>query len=397
MRILGLIVEYNPFHCGHLYHLEEARRVCQPELTVAVMSGHFTQRGDIALVDKWSRAEMAVRAGVDVVFELPTAWALRSARDFAHGAVWHLERFGATHLCFGSEAGELTQLAQIAELIVNEPPEYRESLKYHLSQGLPYPRARNLAAQETTVNDPTELLHPNNILGVAYLSALKRLNSSMVPVTIKRLGAGYHDPDLKQPLASATAIRKGVFDGEIPENLPVPRTTKEILNREFNEGRGPLGLHSFESLIRYVVRNTSAAALDLLPDMEPGLSYRLKSAEEKTSTMALFLAALKTKRYTLTRLQRILCYALLNVSARRLAHIHSRGPQYLRMLALRKGASHLLKKAASSLPVLTRVAEHRTIPALELDIAATNIYTLAFNEGQRSTQQDFTIPPVIVE
>lgn len=398
MRILGLIVEYNPFHSGHLYHLEEAQRVCQPDLTIAIMSGHFTQRGDIAIVDKWSRAEMAVRAGVDAVFELPTAWALRSARDFAHGAVWHLDLFGATHLCFGSEAGDLTQLAEIAELLVDEPQEYRDSLKGHLSKGLPYPRARLLATAAAGASNSDELLHPNNILGVAYLCALKRLNSSIEPVTIKRKGAGYHDPDLQQPLASATAIRKGVLSGKRAEDLPVPSATKAILAREFAAGRGPLTLASFETLIRYAVRNTSVESLSLLPDMEPGLGYRLKKAEEETSNMADFLDALKTKRYTFTRMQRILCYALLGLSASRLAHIHTNGPKYLRLLALKKGASHLLKKSPLGLPILTRVAEHRGMPALELDIAATNIYTLAFpSYGQRKTQQDFTTPPVLVE
>ncbi|KAF0197967.1 MAG: hypothetical protein FD169_30 [Bacillota bacterium] len=398
MRVLGLVVEYNPFHSGHLYHLEESRRVCQPDLTIAVMSGNFTQRGDAAIFDKWARAEMAVRCGVDVVFELPVAWAVRSARDFALGGVWHLDRAGATHLCFGSESGSFQELSQAAAVLQEESKEFQQALRAELSTGVNYPRARYQALRKLGYEKSAILHEPNNILGVAYLLALKKIKSNLIPITIRRQGAHYHDHDLDTPLASATAIRQAILGNTPLDRLPVPMATKEIISRELALGRGPHGIENLNLLIKYAIRNQGADSLAKLLDMEAGLAFRFKRCEESAAMVQEFISCVKTKRYTWTRIQRILCYALLGITTEVTAAIHAEGPQYLRLLALKKEASPLLKRLATSIPIVTRPSELKGNRSLSLDVHATNIYALGFpNIIRVRAQQDLTRPPVIIE
>ncbi|MDP3487789.1 MAG: nucleotidyltransferase [Bacillota bacterium] len=398
MRVLGLVVEYNPFHSGHLYHLEESRRVCQPDLTIAMMSGNFTQRGDAAIVDKWARAEMAVRCGVDVVFELPVAWAVRSARDFALGGVWHLDRAGATHLCFGSESGSAQELSQAADVLQDETAEFQLALRMELSTGVNYPRARYQALRKLGDETSAMLHEPNNILGVAYLLALRKIKSSIIPITIMRQGARYHDNNIESPLASATAIRKAMLSNTPVDSLPVPIATKEIISRELALGKGPHGIENLNLLIKYAIRNQGAESLAKLLDMEVGLAYRFKRCEESAATVQELISCVKTKRYTWTRLQRILCYALLGITTEVSDAIHAEGPQYLRILALKKAAAPLLKRLATSIPIVTRPSELKANTSLSLDVHATNIYALGFPDIIRGrAQQDLTRPPVIIE
>ena len=399
MRILGLIVEYNPFHQGHLYHVSEARRMCQPDLVLAVMSGHFTQRGEAALVDKWTRAEMAARCGVDVVFELPAAWALRSARDFAQGAVQHLHMAGATHLCFGSESCDLPALERVAEALHAESAEFQAVLRQHLAEGMSYPRARAEALRKVLDEGMEQVgTEPNDILGIEYLLALRRLSSNISPVVIKRRGAAYYDESLATPLASATAIRKALFSGSAVEDLPLPASSQNLLARELALGRGPVTLDAYSQVILHLLRSNSAEQLNQLPDMEDGLSYRLKRMAKDHLDLPSLLRALKTKRYTWTRLQRILCYVLLQLTAERLQEIHTVGPCYLRMLALKKDKSALLAKLPSTLPVISSPAKAPSSSSLKLDELATDLFVLGFpKKKERTGGQDLTRPPVLLE
>jgi predicted nucleotidyltransferase len=380
--------------------LEEARKLCQPDLVVAVMSGHFTQRGEAAIVDKWARAEMALRCGVDVVFELPVAWALRSARDFAHGAVHHLHLAGATHLCFGSESADLDSLSQIADLLTEEPPEFREELRRQLQEGRSFPRARANAVNRVLRNRNNESPPgaPNDILGVEYLTALRRLDSTITPLVLKRQGAGYHDTSLHTSMASATAIRQGLLTGSSVPSLPLPDPSQYLLARELALGRGPVTLSSFFPIILHKLRAMSHDDLDCLPDMERGLSYRLKRVAGTETDLPSLLTALKTKRYTWTRLQRLLCYVLLQIRAEDLASIHKKGPSYLRMLALRKGKSALLSNMPLALPLITSPAKAEADHSLTLDQLATDLYVLGFpNPQEQRGSQDLTRPPVFLE
>ena len=210
MKIVGLITEYNPFHNGHLYHIKESLRVTGADAAVVVMSGDYVQRGTPAIMPKRIRAEMALMCGAGAVFELPVCYATGSAELFALGSVSLLESLGIVDsICFGSECNDLPILEQLAELLLEEPEAYQILLKDYLKQGMSFPRARQEAILSYT-EDPrfAEILrNPNNILGIEYLKAIKKLGSRMEPYTIARRGAQYHDEELDSDYSSATAIR----------------------------------------------------------------------------------------------------------------------------------------------------------------------------------------------
>ena len=216
MRAVGLVTEYNPLHNGHLHHLRESLRMTGADASVVVMSGHFLQRGEPALADKWVRTEMALAAGVDLVFELPFAFACNSAPHFAMGAVQSLNALGVVDsLCFGSEAGELAQLDRVASVLIERQGELERLTATRLRDGVSYPAARSSVVAGFLPELPPDILaSPNNILGIEYLKALRSSGSQLVPYTIKRLGAGYHDTDVTTQVASATGIRKMIAEGK---------------------------------------------------------------------------------------------------------------------------------------------------------------------------------------
>ena len=209
--ILGIVSEYNPFHNGHIHHLQVSKKLTKTDFTVAVMSGNFVQRGDTALVDKWTRTEMALQAGIDLVIELPTVYALSSAENFADGAVKILNSLGVVDfISFGSEIGEIAPLNEVANVLYKEPKEFSSLITTQLRSGLSYPKAREIALSQyfrgsQKYNDI--LSNPNNILGVEYLKSLKRHRSHIYPLTIKRDYSDYNSKTIKNGVASATAIR----------------------------------------------------------------------------------------------------------------------------------------------------------------------------------------------
>lgn len=393
MRILGIVAEYNPFHHGHLYHLEEARKSCNPDLTAVIMSGHFTQRGDMAIVDKWARTEMALRMGADIVFELPVIWALRSAGDFALGAVNHLAALGATHLCFGSESGDIAHLWRMARALLQETPVFRQQLRRHLDSGKSYPRALALAAEEKG-----ESLHmPNDILAAAYLRAIEALGAEIEPVTIKRQGAGYHDTNPGAHMASASAIRKAVRSGTPPGELPMPEICRNILEREIGDGRGPIFADHLDSIINYRLRQMDTQDLTQIADMEPGLEYRLHRLARQYRSHAALLGELKTKRHTWTRLQRVLSYVVLGISSDDVRSAHERGPAYLRVLGINQANTGVLKHVTPKVPLIYNPSELCGNRELKLDILATDIYKLlAPREEERDSRQDYQRKIVVI-
>jgi predicted nucleotidyltransferase len=221
MRVLGIIAEYNPFHNGHLFHLRESVRLALPDYTVCVMSGDFTQRGEPAMADKWVRAETAVRNGIDLVIELPFAFACNNAEYFAAGAVDILNRLGCvTHLSFGSEAGELDLLLEASEYLAYEEEDLKKSIREFSDKGISYPRARYEAVRKCRGDSCSSVLKSaNNILAVEYLKQLRRINSPMEPITVKRYGTGYLEKDSFENIASATAIRHRLKDGVSADSI----------------------------------------------------------------------------------------------------------------------------------------------------------------------------------
>ena len=318
--ILGIVSEYNPFHNGHIHHLELSKQLTKTAFTVAVMSGNFVQRGDTALVDKWTRTKMALKGGIDLVLELPTVYAISSAENFADGAIKILNSLGVVdYLSFGSEIGEISPLNDVASILYKEPKEFSSLITTQLKSGLSYPRAREIALSQFfgTSKKYTDILNnPNNILGVEYLKAIKKHRSHIKPLTIKRDYSDYNSKTVKNGIASATAIRTMIQNNKNVHRV-VPVETYELLDEAIENGKIIPDLSVFEKEIIYTLRRMTLSEIALLPDVSEGLENRIKLTANNVNTLEDLISNIKTKRYTQSRIQRILLYALLNISRKR--------------------------------------------------------------------------------
>lgn len=388
MKTVGLIVEYNPLHNGHAYHLTEAKRLSGADTSIAVMSGNFLQRGEPAIVDKWARTEMALAIGVDLVLELPVAYAVQPAEWFAYGAAALLHATGVvSHLCFGSEAGALETLQPLAERLADESADMKAAVAEELASGASYPAAYAAAAARTCAGAGLDaaaarelLMQPNNSLGLHYLIALRRLQSGIAPLTVRRYAAGYHDAAPQAAdIASATAVRSLLSGGGLTAAAPyVPTSTAQVLAREFAAGRGPVSWESFAPQLFHQLLLASPQQLSGLYDMTEGLEYRIKQALPRLTLPSIeqLLDQIKTKRYTRTKLQRTLVHMLLQHDRSKLSEsCLSAGPEYLRVLGFSNAGRELLRrmKTTARLPVLTKVTG-MTSSQLELDLQAASVY-----------------------
>ncbi|MGR6543175.1 nucleotidyltransferase [Paenibacillus tundrae] len=408
MKAVGVIVEYNPLHNGHVYHLSEARRLSGADAVVAVMSGSFLQRGEPAIVGKRARTEMALHAGADLVLELPVAYAVQPAEWFAYGAVALLHHTGVVDsLCFGSESGDLDSLQRIARVLAVEPAGLREDIARRLREGASYPAAyagaaAALAPGGVDARDAAALLEqPNNSLGLHYLIALERLGSAIQPFTAARTGAAYHEATPGPgAIASATAVRRLLMaDGPEAAAQYVPAATLAILQREWQTQRAPVHWERFVQTLLHIAATRRASELASIAEVTEGLEHRLirtLSQLAEPSVDAL-LNALKTKRYTRTKLQRMLTHVLLNHSKTELSpSILAEGPGYLRVLGFSSKGQSLLKqmKRSASLPVVIKPATFNH-SQLELDIQAQAAYALAYEDKDtRTMYSDYYDPPI---
>ena len=382
MKIIGIVSEYNPFHNGHLHQIKSSVDALSADGVVAVMSGHFVQRGFPALFDKWARAEMAVRNGVNLVIELPTFYATASAEGFAHGAVQLLNATGViTHLSFGSEYESLEVLDQIASILISPSLEFQTALDENLSLGVSFPvaRANALAQAYPELKRHLNLNQSNVILVIEYLKALKRLQSSIQPFLVKRIGSGYHDTRLDTAFASATAIRKTYFEqgnfegliGYLPE-----ATLSTLLKLE----RSATRIEDFEKIIFYLLRAMALPSIAQIREVSEGLENKLKQGSLKYSDYHALVSHIKSKRYTMTRINRILANTLLGINQETPDfNVHG----YFRVLGFDAIGQKIIRqiKKQSELPVITNINKHSDLlssnPLLQLDIKATNIYDLA--------------------
>ena len=392
-NVLGIICEYNPFHNGHLYQLEEAKKACNADFTIAVMSGNFTQRGDVALFDKWTRTEMALKNGIDLVIELPTIYATSSAENFADGAVKILNSLGIIdYLAFGSESGDITLLDKVASILYNEPKEFSALINMQLKSGLSYPKARELAISSYFRGSKqyTEALeNPNNILGIEYLKALKRQKSHIIPITIKRINSDYNSTNTKNGFATATAIRERLQNNKNIHRL-VPYETYELIEEKLKKKDFLTNLSIFEKEIIYSLRRMTIEEIANLPDVTEGLENKIKFAVSNFTTLDKIIENIKSKRYTQTRIQRILVYALLGITKKDMNLARKTVP-YIRVLGFNKHGKKIISAIASNNPKLKIIIslkrfldsnpDNSTKQLLSKDILATNIYTLGLKEN----------------
>jgi len=332
MRSVGLITEYNPFHNGHRHHLRQSLAVSGCEAAVAVMSGHFLQRGEAALLDKWRRAEMALRAGVNLVVELPLPWACNSAPLFAEGALLSLAQLGVEAFCFGSEAGDLGVLQECAGLLDRHQAEIEEAIRQRLRQGENYPTAR---AEVVTGLGPQPALlavldAPNNILGIEYLRARNRLGTTMTPLTVQRIGAGYHELKAVDKIASATGIRRMLAAGEAVDGL-LPEACQALLEEALDKGQIPDEEILFRLLAQALQRVDHLGSVYQYAE-STGIGKRFYQAVQVAENLEGLMIESKSRQLTRTRIQRLMMYALLDLDAGLLKELLDCGPLYLHVL-----------------------------------------------------------------
>lgn len=398
MRILGIVVEYNPFHYGHLHHLLQSQQITKPAATVAVMSGCFTQRGEPALVDKWIRAQMALENGVDLVVELPVAWAIRSAAYFAEGAVRLLAALGVTDICFGSESGNREALKRAATVLLDESPLFQQVLRAALAEGVSFASAQDQALQAVDPSTPKGLFAlPNDTLGIHYILAIMKHQLSITPHTILRRSS-YHSSDPNSPIPSAKAVRFAVQEGKAPFGMP--SAAAHLLNQAIAADHAPIFWRQFEQPLIYRLRQLEKQQILEFPDAGDGLGERVWRAARRTNVLDELLTLVKTKRFALTRLQRLLTYVLLDLRQGDLELIaDSQAPPYVRVLAMNTqnmAIRELLRQA--KLPVIfgagtSEAKDPRVKHCLMVDTAATDCYSLAWKQGSRSGL-DWTTPVV---
>lgn len=407
-KVLGIIAEYNPFHNGHLYHIEQSKELVNPDYTVCIISGNFVQRGNVSIIDKWSKAEMAINAGANLVIELPTIYSTSSAENFAEGCIKILDSFKLdTVLSFGSECGDINTLNKFAEILSKEPQEYKSLLNHELQTGISYPKARENALL-MYVNDirkyANTLSSPNNILGIEYLKAIKKLKSNILPLTVKRNAVDHDSEEIIENYASSTHIRELLCENKNITKL-VPKFSYDILARQINSGKSVLDIAAFEREILYALRKMTLNQISNLPDVTFGLANSLMYAVNSCNSYENIISMVKSKTYTQSRVQRILLYALLGITKDDMEDSRKTKP-YVRILGLDDKGRELLSELSKSnpkLPVITSVKDfyntsnNRSLTRmLNIDVLATNIYTLEYLQDSQAnldyTQKIVTLP-----
>lgn len=405
-NVVGIIAEFNPFHNGHLYHLLQSKDLAQADSVVAIISGNFTQRGDTSIVDKWTKAYMAICGGCDLVLELPIVYSISSAENFASGAIKILDSLKVVNsISFGAEAEDLATLNNIANVLYTEPKEYTTILTHELQKGLSFPAARENAIL-MYLNDIKRyaniLNSPNNILAIEYLKALKLQKSNIKPIMVKRKKVYYNDERIVDDFASATAIRKLIKRREYEElSKVVPRSTYKLLSRQIRDGNTVLDLSKFEKEIIYSLRRMSVKDIENLPDVSEGLENLIKSSADNCNDLNRLIANIKSKRYTQTRIQRILLYSLLGIDKRLMMESKKVVP-YARVLGFTNKGKELISEINRKNPKIQMItsvkkyieknnkASNRILmQMLQKDILATDIYTLGF-DFESKANLDFT-------
>ncbi len=357
MKIGAVIAEFNPFHTGHRYLIAEIRKEC--DAIIAVMSGNFVQRGECSVYDKTERTRAALENGIDLVIELPCVYALNSAEGFALGAVSILEATGVVDaLYFGSECGDIDALKNISRILNNETPEFKEALDKNLRAGLSFPAARASALKG--ISPDADILNmPNNILAVEYMRSLKKIGSKIAPHTVKRFGSSYNDTEIKDEIASASAVRTLLAKGKSADaHTPCKGT--------------PVFMKDFDIIVSARVKASTKEELCAIPDCREELASRILASTE-FNTFSEIVDAVSCKNYTQSRIRRILCNLIIG---NRFSDCPC--PPYIRPLGFNKTGSEILTKMKStaSLPVIARGALLKDDPIFNLEFRATDIYNL---------------------
>jgi len=413
MHAVGIIIEYNPFHNGHQWHLDVAKKSSGSPFVIGVMSGNFVQRGEPALFDKWARAEMAIRGGVDLILELPTVFAVRSAQYFATGGVRLLQALGiVSHLCFGAEHADLTILQKIAT--ATEDTAIITAMHAYLKSGTTYAAAMGHALEDLYHISPDVIQSPNNILAIEYLRAIKNFAPNLLPLPVARKQSHYNSALLTTPFSSATAIRHALLhEMSITDDIgsTVPLTTINTINALLKAQRGPVIFENFSTMVLAKLRTATLENLAQLPNVSEGLHYKIRDCALRAGNLTQLLSLLKSKRYPYTRLQRIIIHSLLGTTQEQLTHFDEAGPSYARVLAFNQQGRTLLKyiNQHSTIPIITKTTHFLTSKErgncnlttlqnmLAIDTAASDLYALGMPTSNWNVGAwDFRYPPLYI-
>jgi len=382
MKIAGIIAEYNPFHKGHAHQIEQTRRQTGCDYIVVCMDGAFTQRGEAACLDLHTRAKMALSCGADAVFLLPALYAVRTADVFALGGVSILGGLGCDVLSFGSETTDLGLLKQLAQLREHEPAGLSAAIQQKMSFGMSHARARGEALAEYLQIAPEILNAPNAILGSEYIRAIEKLNLSMEPFAVERIGS-YHDANTAVPFPSASAIRKTMQEGQNAADF-VPEAVQSFI-------RNAPKMHEADDLLLHILRNMTQEQIAALPDVNEGLECRIKKCVQTAGSRLELIEMVKCKRYTHARLSRLCAHAMLGLTAE-LASCHPM-PEWAYLAGMRTDAKPLLAElsARSGLPIISDPVKLAEDEVFQLECRAADLRALLCDEpAHRRSGQMFT-------
>lgn len=373
LKGVGIVVEYNPFHNGHKYHCEMAK--AEGDVVIAVMSGDYVQRGEPAVVNRWERAEMALKSGVDIVIELPVFYSTQSAEIFSRGAIGILEKLKVSKVVFGSETGDVEKLLERAKL--EEKQEFQETLKKQLKEGFSYPTAYSKTLEILGLDNE---LNSNDILGVEYIKGIEFWKSSIVPIAIKREKTGYYSETSIEGISSATGIRKRLEKNENYQDV-VPEVTYEILKVAAEEKR-VARLEDFYPWIRHKILVDREKLFDI-QDIEIGYYNKLFEVALKQREFKEFFENIITKRFTIGRTQRMLTHILLGIT-KEVTEVVKKKVSYIRVLGFTKKGQQYLKqiKKDEELVILTslknvkKMMNNEELRLLELNEVASKIYSM---------------------
>lgn len=398
MKICAIIAEYNPFHLGHLKHLKLAKEKSGCNYTMAILSGNFSQRGEPCIANYTTRAKMAKECGADLVVAMPTAYACASAEVFALAGVKIATMInGVTHLAFGCETNNFEALKEIAKIIIEEPNAYKTTLQQQLKLGNSFVKSRELALIEHfkyndnyNENSITEIINiikqPNNILAIEYLKALIKTNSKLTPVFIVREKNNYHSKSTDYEHTSATAIRQLVYNNQLSavSNF-MPKASFELLNN-FITNYGLVNKDTFSRLIMYKLKTATKDEIKNCFDVNEGLENRIIKFAKQTNTLDNFLECVQTKRYTQTRINRILLSLLLGINESIVKNIYTKPLPFIKLLEFDKDNKKLLNKIFKSKQLIFKDSDYKlfktkyyyTLQTVEKN--AEQVYNLLFEQ-----------------
>lgn len=385
MNVVGIVCEYNPFHNGHKYHIEQAKQITGADAVVCVMSGNYVQRGEPAVLNKWTRARLALEHGADVVIEIPTVYCLGNASFYARASVKLLESLGnVKSICFGTEASDISELKVVSDRLRNDSKEINALIQANTKKGLSYPAARMEAYKALYGEGQESLEGSNNVLAIEYLKSIEKLE----PFAVKRLGSGYNDDvDSSKVFQSSTGIRNKLKAGETVSEY-VPYDT-DVFSEMYSGDETAFGI------IRHMLLSITPEDIDRAPSGGEGIGNRLIEAARSAKSIDDLIQNTKSKRYTYTRISRLIYQLMLGITRDML----DSEPEYIRILGFTDKGREVLREVKreelNTLPIIQNINKLNQIPSqLSLDIHASDVYNLC--AGRDIVQDsDYKISPII--